>query len=1263
MRWAWLLAVVILSVLASASTLAITMSCPPSADVGQTFSIGVSQAGATAVRLNYHSVWHELGGASGSWSLSESGAGDITYWGDAYVDGQWISGGTDTCTVTITQPVDHPGSMTLTVTPSSIEYGQSFSIQASFLDTDGTQLITVYRGATTIGSKTNCAGITCTYSITDTPTSTGYITYKATGRDINGNDVSTTKTVTVTGATVPTVSVLVSPTTLTTGQAASFQVTASDSGNDLSQIQVFYGDGSSATQSCSGGSCSKTWSHSYAASGTFTAYATATDSQSHTATSQSVPVYVTSPADSDGDGVPDASDQCPSTPVAWRPVVTSGQYLGCACAEITAMVPDPTRDANACTIDTCSITASGAFLAVHTPAQEYAQPEGMVDGCVGQVTHDYACVGGVVVDNAVTCSGDTPFCANNACVPCVTYLGGVAMRQCTLGSQPYESTCNGLSQWTPPTPSTLCPGGVSCVCTLTSGGLCVTNMCVLPRSLSPLSAAQVAGTHDVLLTGGFQPRDSPVAAVSIVRSDGFVVASGLSCSDGFGDMEPLKFPCPVSVTDHAVPPGTYTYTIAAAWPAHPDYTPALTQQPLTKTASVTVSCPAVCTAGQRQCRDAATPQLCQLVSGCLDWADQTACGAAQTCSDGVCVAASCPSSASPGCFAASSLPDASRLSQYSCPQVSQLCWNCSAGYAWNAVAQQCVAAACTPQCVNRQCGGDGCGGSCGSCANDKVCSPQGQCVSVLVTGPLSYAAMDGAAFTLHYTFSSPATLAVPSDSWPYGGYGVSQADRSVTYTPSAADLGTHPLTVQAIRPLDTAVLGSMTTSVTVTCNPGRTAPAGLCCVAGATSYKSVGTPCTYGGDPNGGTCNPDGQCVQACYQDVSLGCSANKVYHFDSCGNKGDLVDDCTAHTPKPQQCVQDGATAGCVNETQDCVGPYLYACRGNEGIRTDTVCGTVTTVTTCTSSQVCVNTTTGVSCRAKGVCDDRPGTVPCGNACLDVSSDWSNCGACGQRCTVQQQCVQGTCTALPGCHVACSVNSDCDAGYACVQGGDCYASRCEPLDLLTNDPVAFQSALQHGLVTVQYAIDGSVIRFKVLNLGPPVNVTLDATFGKVIAERASDLAVDGSPVLVLNPDPELEFLLGNVVTEQEFTVTASHPLDPSYTGYIALDLRTGPISLQAWNTSGSALQLGLLTEQTDNGTKFRLNLQPSKSLTGVTIPIDIPKCMAQYASELDLQGNYEIIQDDPLIAWHFDTLDQATEIQFTVPKDVDEDCKAQLTS
>src|SRR3954447_26501582 len=49
--------------------------------------------------------------------------------------------------------------------------------------------------------------------------------------------------------------------------------------------------------------------------------------------------------------------------------------------------------------------------------------------------------------------------------------------------------------------------------------------------------------------------------------------------------------------------------------------------------------------------------------------------------------------------------------------------------------------------------------------------------------------------------------------------------------------------------------------------------------------------------------------------------------------------------------------------------------------------------------------------CR-RGTCvATPPGTVSCGGACVDLTSDPRNCGSCGTRCSVNQTCNAGTCT------------------------------------------------------------------------------------------------------------------------------------------------------------------------------------------------------------------------------------------------------------
>jgi hypothetical protein len=71
--------------------------------------------------------------------------------------------------------------------------------------------------------------------------------------------------------------------------------------------------------------------------------------------------------------------------------------------------------------------------------------------------------------------------------------------------------------------------------------------------------------------------------------------------------------------------------------------------------------------------------------------------------------------------------------------------------------------------------------------------------------------------------------------------------------------------------------------------------------------------------------------------------------------------------------------------------------------------------------------------------------------ACVDVSSDSANCGACGTACAAGQRCTAGSCT-CPSGQMACSgrcVDTSADAancggcGMACAAGTACVAGRC----------------------------------------------------------------------------------------------------------------------------------------------------------------------------------------------------------------------------
>jgi hypothetical protein len=91
----------------------------------------------------------------------------------------------------------------------------------------------------------------------------------------------------------------------------------------------------------------------------------------------------------------------------------------------------------------------------------------------------------------------------------------------------------------------------------------------------------------------------------------------------------------------------------------------------------------------------------------------------------------------------------------------------------------------------------------------------------------------------------------------------------------------------------------------------------------------------------------------------------------------------------------------------------------------------------------------TGVVC--------KPGTVPCGNGCIDPTSDRRNCGGCGLACATGEDCVRpegaevSQCTCRGGtteCAGACVVTAydarHCGAcGNACADGQVCENGAC----------------------------------------------------------------------------------------------------------------------------------------------------------------------------------------------------------------------------
>ena len=81
-----------------------------------------------------------------------------------------------------------------------------------------------------------------------------------------------------------------------------------------------------------------------------------------------------------------------------------------------------------------------------------------------------------------------------------------------------------------------------------------------------------------------------------------------------------------------------------------------------------------------------------------------------------------------------------------------------------------------------------------------------------------------------------------------------------------------------------------------------------------------------------------------------------------------------------------------------------------------------------------------------------------------------------------------------------------------------------------------------------------------------------------------------------------------------------------------------------------------------NDSTYITNSITPTKTLENFTYNLYIPKCLTEYLDDIDFEyENYEIIKDDPLIAWHFVDVDERIDLSYKVKGKIDSECLAQI--
>jgi hypothetical protein len=91
-------------------------------------------------------------------------------------------------------------------------------------------------------------------------------------------------------------------------------------------------------------------------------------------------------------------------------------------------------------------------------------------------------------------------------------------------------------------------------------------------------------------------------------------------------------------------------------------------------------------------------------------------------------------------------------------------------------------------------------------------------------------------------------------------------------------------------------------------------------------------------------------------------------------------------------------------------------------------------------------------------------------------------------------------------------------------------------------------------------------------------------------------------------------------------------------------------------------LNVSVIRSYDDEVTTITNVIEPDKKLSGFKYTLQIPKCLAEYVDQMEFETEgYEIIQDDPVIAWHFTDVQEKIDLTYRVNKKIDEACMEQI--
>jgi hypothetical protein len=180
----------------------------------------------------------------------------------------------------------------------------------------------------------------------------------------------------------------------------------------------------------------------------------------------------------------------------------------------------------------------------------------------------------------------------------------------------------------------------------------------------------------------------------------------------------------------------------------------------------------------------------------------------------------------------------------------------------------------------------------------------------------------------------------------------------------------------------------------------------------------------------GSKCSNNSQCCSGQCDKGTRTCACSLLGF--NCNSSSDCCDQSGLSRCTSGKC-------SCVPDNQPCFFQCCAVCEECNSLTgecQDKQCGSCKECNPLTGNCVSTGTPCGTTCCSEG-------ETCCNDMCVDTSTDRLNCGACGNKCALCEDCEQGNCVSTG---TPCGTTDCCSEGETCCQGqGHCRNLQTDP--------------------------------------------------------------------------------------------------------------------------------------------------------------------------------------------------------------------------